>query len=263
MVTKKIIAFLKKIITPFEELDPTTTAVMVALQVAIALVWWENVPSDSFFPSLSQVLRGWADLWRAGLFYHITASFKLCFLSTFIATLVSMLVAYSSTIPFFRPIANFITNLRFLPITGFTLFFMTATHGGRTLQVTLLVFFMSLYFITSLMSVIKAIPQEEIDRRKAQKMNRWEILWKVVIKDRLDYLVEIVRQNLSITWMMIVSVEVMNKAEGGLGTLLKDSEKFMTFGKIFALQLTILLIGIGLDFLLKSLFNLFPANRKH
>ena len=136
------------------------------------------------------------------------------------------------------------------------------TGGGRVLQITILVIFMSFYFITALINIIDEIQPEDYDRRKAQGMGRWKILWKVVIYDRLDYLLEIIRQNLSITFMMIVSVESMSKENGGLGAMLLDSARGLNFPNVFALQLTILAFGILLDTILKYFFNQFPSNLK-
>jgi NitT/TauT family transport system permease protein len=73
------------------------------------------------------------------------------------------------------------------------------------------------------------------------------VLWEVVIKGRLDYVLDVLRQNLAITWMMIVTVESILVAAGGLGVLIKNSDKFMNHGRIFALQLVILLVGLMLD----------------
>jgi NitT/TauT family transport system permease protein len=58
---------------------------------------------------------------------------------------------------------------------------------------------------------------------------------------------DVLRQNLSITWMMLVTVESILVAAGGLGVLIKNSDKFMNHGRIVALQLVILLVGLLLD----------------
>ena len=227
------------------------------------LLTWTLVPGNSFFPNLKQVLSAWFDLWNNGLFFHIVATLKLCSIATVIGIVFSCIISYMSTIPFFTPISLFFTKLRFNPIQGFTLFLAIMTSGGRNLQITLLVIFMSFYFINSLISIIKSIPEEDLIRCKTQKMNNWKVLWNVVILDRLDYLVEVIRQNLSMMFMMIVSVEAMDKTQGGLGALIIDTNRALNFPKIFALQLTILIIGISLDYALKKIFNSFPANQKN
>ncbi len=232
-------------------------------QVSILLlVWAFAVPEQSFWPQLTDVLEAWVDLWESGLFFHAYTSLQLCFIAVSIGIVISSFIAYSSTIPFFKPIVKFLSQLRNNPIQGFTLFLTTATGGGRNLQISMLVIFMSFYFITALSSVIDEIPEEDIFRRKAMKMNRWQILWEVAIKDRLDVLLEVIRQNISIMLMMLVSVEAMYKSFGGLGALINDSSRALNFPKIFALQITIFILGLLLDTFLRILLKQFPAQSK-
>jgi NitT/TauT family transport system permease protein len=146
-----------------------------------------------------------------------------------------------------RPIARGLSKLRYLPLTGITFYLAVLVHDARTMQVGVLFIFMSLYFITSLLAVLKDIPAEEIDHARSLKCSRWEVLWEVVIKGRLDYVMDVLRQNLAITWMMLVTVESILVAAGGLGVLIKNSDKFMNHGRIVALQLVILLVGLLLD----------------
>lgn len=98
------------------------------------------------------------------------------------------------------------------------------------------------------MSMIKDIPEEEFNHAKTQGCNRWEILWEVVIKGRFDYVFELIRQNLAIVWMMLVTVESILVAAGGLGFLIKNNNKLGDNGKVIALQIIIVLLGITLDF---------------
>jgi ABC-type nitrate/sulfonate/bicarbonate transport system permease component len=253
----------KKLFTPFGQVDKKVLSAVGIFQfLLLLLAWLFLVPEKTLFPKLPEVLEGWKTLWNNGFFYEIVASLKLCLIATFISVIFSSVIAYATTIPFFKPIGSFFTKLRYNPIQGFTLFLTTLSGGGRTLQIVLLVIFMSFYFIDSLIVMINAIPEEDIIRRKSMKMSNWQVLWKVVILDRLDYLFEIVRQNLSITFMMLVSVEAMNKAAGGMGAVLNDTNRALNFPKIFAIQITILLVGIGIDMLLRAIINLFPVNRK-
>jgi ABC-type nitrate/sulfonate/bicarbonate transport system permease component len=254
---------LKKIFSPFEIVDRKTLVTLGLFQLGLlVLLWIFCVPEHSFFPKLSDVLTAWKELWDNGLFFHALSSLKLCGIAIIIGIFISSILAYLSTIPFFKPIVYFLSLLRNNPIQGFTLFLTTATGGGRSLQVTMMVIFMSFYFITSLSSIIAEIPEEDIFRRKAMKMNRWQILWEVAVKDRLDYLLEVIRQNISIMLMMLVSVEAMYKSFGGLGALIIDSNRGLNFPKIFAVQLTIFALGILFDTFLKFVISKFPVNSK-
>jgi NitT/TauT family transport system permease protein len=257
---------LKKLFTPFEPIDARTLKTVGILQfTTIILVWLYGMPEKTMFPRLGEIISAWVELWNHGLCVHIIASLKLLTLATTIAIIIVSALAYLSTVPFFKPITRGLISLRYNPIVGFTLFFTIVTGGGRNLQIALLVIFMGLYFLTSLLSVVNKIQNEEqgqIDRRKAQGMNRWQILYHVVIKDNLDQLIDVIRQNISITLMMIVAVEAMDKSFGGLGAMLVDTTRGLNFPKVFAIQITILVIGILLDYALNFIFHLFPANKK-
>jgi NitT/TauT family transport system permease protein len=98
--------------------------------------------------------------------------------------------------------------------------------------------------------MISDIPEEEFDHAKTLGCNRWEILWEVVIKGRLDYVIELVRQNFAIAWVMIVTVESILIATGGLGVLIKNGDKLGSNGRVLAVQLLIVLLGIAIDFIL-------------
>jgi NitT/TauT family transport system permease protein len=127
---------------------------------------------------------------------------------------------------------------------------------ARAIQVWVLVIFMSTFLITSLIQMIKDIPQEEFDHAKTLGCNRWEMLWEVVIKGRLDYVIELVRQNLAIVWVMLVTVESILIAAGGLGVLIKNGDRLGSNGRVIAVQAIIILVGVALDFLLTKLRKL-------
>jgi NitT/TauT family transport system permease protein len=100
------------------------------------------------------------------------------------------------------------------------------------------------------MQMIKDIPQEEFDHARTLGCNRWEILWEVVIKGRIDYVFELVRQNLAIVWMMLVSIESILIAAGGLGVLIKNGDRTGDNGRVIAVQIIIIVVGIALDLLI-------------
>jgi len=106
------------------------------------------------------------------------------------------------------------------------------------------------------MQMIKDIPEEEFDHARTLGCNRWEILWEVVIKGRFDYVFELVRQNLAIVWMMLVSIESILIAAGGLGVLIKNGDKIGDNGKVVAVQIVIIIVGLSLDFILTKLRKL-------
>jgi len=252
---------IKNWIKPFESLPRRDSLIIGASWFFIICLYWFLVTSGTkkLFPSPVQVWEGFVSLYNEGLVVHIGSSLLLCLQATIFSIVFSLLIAYSYPVPALRPIATAMSKLRYLPLTGITFYLTMLVTDARTMQVWVLVIFMSLYFITSLLGVLKDISQEEIDHARSLKCNRWEILWEVIIKGRFDYVIDVLRQNLAITWMMLVTVESILVAAGGLGVLIKNSDKFMNHGRILALQIVILLVGLGIDFTLntfrKSLFR--------
>lgn len=240
---------------PFEKINPQQRLIIGVSWVALITGYWfiSSAGSTHLFPTPGQVWDGFRSLYKEGLIVHVASSLALCLQATFFSVIVSLLLVYLSPLPALRPLAVSMSRLRYLPLTGITFYLAILVSNARTMQVGVLFIFMSLYFITSLLAVLKDIPEEEIDHARSLKCSRWEVLLEVVIKGRFDYVIDVLRQNLAITWMMLVTVESILVAAGGLGVLIKNSDKFMNHGRIVALQLVILLVGLLLDWLLRTL----------
>jgi NitT/TauT family transport system permease protein len=250
---------MKKIFKPFENLKgSTTTSIMVSWLVILFTFWGVNsfIGTTHMFPTPLQVLNGLKDLWAEGLVVHVLSSIILCGQAVLISIFISLVFAYSSAIPFFKPIGTFISKLRYLPLTGIAFYLAILVTDARNLQVWVLVVFMTTFLTTSLMQMIKDIPEEEFDHARTLGCNRWECLWEVVIKGRIDYVFELVRQNLAIVWMMLVTVESILVAAGGLGFLIKNNDKLGDAGKVIALQIIIVVVGLLLDFIITNLRKL-------
>jgi ABC-type nitrate/sulfonate/bicarbonate transport system permease component len=252
---------MKETITPFSRISSQKQLIILAAWIVVIFAIWVlgTMGQKHLFPSPAQVWIGFKDLFNEGLVVHIFSSLKLCFLSIFIAIILSMIFAYTWPIPLLKPVSEFITKLRFLPFTGLSFYITMIVHDARNMQIWIMVIFLTTFLTTSLISIISAIPQEEFDHAKTLKCSRFEIPLEVIILGRIDYVIDVIRQNLAITWMMLVTIESIVVAAGGLGFLIKNSDKFMNHGRIIALQIIILLIGLGLDwfinYLRKALFR--------
>jgi NitT/TauT family transport system permease protein len=62
-----------------------------------------------------------------------------------------------------------------------------------------------------------------------------------------DKALEVMRQNAAMGWMMLTMVESFVRSEGGVGVLLLNNEKYMKLSEVFAIQLTILVVGLLQD----------------
>jgi NitT/TauT family transport system permease protein len=121
------------------------------------------------------------------------------------------------------------------------------------LKVIILMFGIIPFFVTSMLSNIKAINPQYYDLCRTLKFNEWETLWEVVIVGKIDQALEVIRQNFAMAWLMITMVEGLDMSGGGIGTQLIKSNRVMHLSEIFAVQLVILGLGIGFDYLLTYL----------
>ena len=241
-----------RFLKPFEVVSKNSKLTIVFGWLGLLFGTWFlcGMGETHLFPTPKQVWVGFTGLYNEGLVIHVFSSLWLCARAVMIAIAISLSFVYLSPLPLVKPVSNMISKFRYLPLTGIAFYITILINDARTIQIWILVIFMSTFLITSLLSMLKDIPEEEFDHARALGCNRWEILWEVIIKGRLDYVVETIRQNLAIVWMMLVTVESIMVAAGGLGFLIKNSNKFMNHGRIIALQLVILLVGLGMDFFL-------------
>jgi ABC-type nitrate/sulfonate/bicarbonate transport system permease component len=74
--------------------------------------------------------------------------------------------------------------------------------------------------------------------------------------------IEVIRQNFAIAWIMITAVEGISMSEGGLGTMLIKSNRFINIDNAFAILLIIFMFGILFDYLLGLIRGwLFPHTK--
>ena len=247
-----------KVLRPFEVLTGRAKTLIMLASIGILLGIWGlcSMGSTHLFPSIPQVLAGFSDLYQGGLVVHIFSSLGLFLKATFISIIISLVFCYMSPISLLKPIATVVSKLRYLPLTGIAFYISILINDARTVQVWILVVFMTTFLTTSLLQMLKDIAVEEFDHARTLGCSRWEILWEVVIKGRFDYVIEMVRQNLAMVWVMLVTVESILAAAGGLGFLIKNNDRLGDNGKVIALQIVIIIIGISIDWFLTKIRQL-------
>lgn len=247
-----------RIFKPLEEIKSNEKSAIQFGWLIVLLSFWIvcSFGTTHMFPTINQVLKGFEQLWNDGLMVHLGSSLSLCLQAMLYSVIISLVFAYVTTIPVFKSLGIFISKLRYLPLAGITFYITILFNDARTIQVGVLVLFMTTFLITSLVQMVKDISEEEFDHARTLGCNRWEILWEVVIKGRFDYVFELVRQNLAIVWMFLVTVESILIATGGLGTLIKNGDRLGNNGVVIAVQIVILIVGISLDFILTKIRKL-------
>src|SRR5438034_9940955 len=109
---------------------------------------------------------------------------------------------------------------------------------------------MTVFFTTSMGSVVADIPKERFDHARTLRMSEWEVVWEVVILGTANEAIEILRQNAAIGWMMLTMVEGISRSEGGIGALLLNQSKHFRLDEVFAIQFVVLLVGVSQDYVI-------------
>ena len=120
---------------------------------------------------------------------------------------------------------------------------------GHNIKLSLLLFGIIPYFVTSFLAYVNDISRKEYELCYSLKFNSWRTLYEVVIRGKLHFVLEVIKQNFAIAWMMITSVEGICMAEGGLGSMMIKSNKYLKIDDVFAILTIILLVGIIFDYL--------------
>jgi NitT/TauT family transport system permease protein len=221
---------------------------LIAVEAAIALVFWLMSPFK-VLPRPDEVLSALQRLWLTqGLGQDLAISFGLNLQALAWATLISLVLSYLTVLPVFRPFVTAISKGRFLSLAGFSLVFTLIWGGGRPVKVALLVFTVTVFFVTSMAAVIAAIPKSEFDHARTLRMSEWRVVWEVVILGTAEKAFEVLRQNAAIGWMMLTMVEGIVRGEGGIGVTLLNNQKHFRIEDVFAIQLLILLVGLIQDY---------------
>jgi len=216
-------------------------------EAALFLLLWILSPYK-VLPQPMEVLSALSDLWaHQGLGQELATSFVLNLEALALSTVFSLGLAYLTVIPVFRPFVGALSKGRFLSFAGFTLIFTLMFGGGHPLKLSLLTFAITVFFVTSMASVIAAIPRSEFEHARTLRMSEGRIVWEVVILGTADKAFEVLRQNAAMGWMMLAAVEIIARSEGGIGTTLENERKMAAYAGIYAIQLVFLLVGMGQD----------------
>lgn len=253
---------MKKIFEPFARISRKNILIMVAVQAILTLVIWQ-ITSDGLIPKPGKVASAFATLITSrALFDNVLVSLLLTLKAMFFSILITLFITYLSVIPFFNSIAQWVVKCRYLTLTGLIFIFTLLTKDGSELKLSLLVFGIVPFFVTSFLSVIVHINKQEYELCQTLGYNRWQTLYEVIIIGKADQVLEILRQNFAIAWLMITLVEGLSMSEGGIGTMLIKYNKYNDLTNVLALQLVIFVLGLFFDYLLGTLRQwLFPYTK--
>jgi len=235
--------------TPNKAVSKSTIKLIVGVQVTVLLLLWLFSPF-ALLPTVSEVWKAFVEQWFQGLPGELITSFYANLQAIAISCVISLGLAYLTVLEGFRPIVTMLSKLRFLSMMGLSFFFTVATSTAHQLKLSLLVFSISVFFVTGMADVIEDIPKEQYDLARTLRMGPWRTVWEVVVLGQIDKGFDVLRQNAAIGWMMLTMIESMVRSEGGIGAMLSTANKHFYLSAVFAIQITILLLGLFQDYMI-------------
>jgi NitT/TauT family transport system permease protein len=232
-----------------------TVTLIVAAELLLTLFVWITGPSK-LVPRPREVLQVFPDLWREGLGVAIWTSLTTNLEALVWATGISLVISYATVLGVARPISTAVAKARFLGLVGMTFLFTLVFGGGHHLKVALIAFGVSVFFLDAMSEVVGGITRDEYDYARTLRMNEWQVVYEVVILGRAATAFDILRQTAAMGWVMLTMVEGLVRSEGGLGALLLNQNKHFNLAAVFAIQITILAIGLLQDWAIGVFKNL-------
>ncbi len=237
----------KLVWTPNEK---TTSQDRSAILLGWAILWialW-SVWRPAVLPSPLDVLQAFPALWlQDGLGQEMLTSFLVNLQALAISTAIALPLSYLSVVPIFRPAAVAVTKLRFLSPSVFFLILLFFTANGHQLKVSMLVVGISCYLVTSMTTIVQEIPGDKFDDARTLRMSEWLVTWYVVVRGTAAQAVSAVRDCAAMSWAMLMMVEGIVRAEGGVGVMIITQQKFFEFSFVYAIALAILVVGLVQD----------------
>ncbi len=245
--------FLSRFFEPNRATSRAELRILGVLWLGASFAYWA-CHAASVLPTPREVAHALRVLaLEQGLFAHLSSSLYTSLLALLWASALSALLCYAAVLPALRPLAPLVGNLRFWGFAGVSVAFTLWFHGGRELKVALLSFGMTGFFVTGLHDELRSIPNERYDYARALGMPEWRVVWEVVVLGTLDKLLDLMRQNAAMGWMLLTMVEALVRSEGGIGVLLANQSKHLDLASIAALQGVIFGVGLLQDLALTGL----------
>lgn len=243
------------ILIPFEKSNKSGIAL-----VMLILILFECLSKGTIIPQISTILGKLIVLLSNSEFYNdIVSSLVLTIKGILYSSIIATIISYLYTIPIFKYSVIFISKIRYLTLSGLIIVFTLIFPKGADFKIAIIIVSITPFFVTSLISMIDDINTELYDLCAVLKMSKWRTLYEVIIIGKLDYIIEVTRQNFAIAWLTISTAEGLNLSGGGLGTVILKSNRSFGIANTLAVLLVILIIGIGFDYLLSKLrIWLFP-----
>jgi len=245
----------RTLFTPNESV-PTKIYYCILLAYLLSSVFmWAFYPSP-IFPTPLGVIEALPGLWNQGLGYELWVSITLNMQAVAIMSVVSLLIGYADTITALRPLPTWVSAFRSNGFVGLPLLLTFLISSQHWIKVMLLVIGMSVFTVPSIVAMIHGMHRNVFDHARVLRMNEWRVLWEVVVLGKFHEVLDILRTNMAIGWMMLPMVEGLFKTEGGIGAMILAQNKFFRLEEVYCIIFVVIAAGLLQDAAIKGVRRL-------
>lgn len=241
-----------RMFSPNKSLKKQSLLLMVTFQILILFYFW--LTSGPLMPKPIGIFKSFIFLIQEeGLIYELGISTGLILKSLTISVFISLFIAYANVLPWFRPLGFIWSKLKFLTILGLSYIF---TVYAFNLKVSLMVFGMSAFMVPGAIFIVNGVTRNSLNHARTLGMTEWEVVYRKQMVGTIDQIFELSKHILAIGWVMLTMVEGLVRSGGGIGVLLLNNNKHFALDSVFAIQICIIFVGIGCDYLIDLLKRL-------
>lgn len=150
---------------------------------------------------------------------------------------------------FFNPI---VSAWRYLPAPSFIPLLLMWFGAGEGQKLALLFIGVIWFLLTLIMDHAKSVPKDFIETAVTLGGNRRQVLFTVVVPSVLPDVLTAMRQMLAVSWTYLVIAEII-AADSGIGAMMMRGKRFVHIDEIMAGIVTIGILGLILDLILRWL----------
>jgi NitT/TauT family transport system permease protein len=238
---------------------------IVVLWLMAVLLFWMANPIKAL-PSIGEMLAAFSRLYHASggtsLLYNVYVTLRLQMFGLLYAVLISLTFSYLSVLPFFRPLNRIVQILRYIPVVGFTIIFYSLFSIGFSMKVAMLTVGLTFFLTTAMTAIVESVPKIKYELAKSLGYSDWQIFWEVIFKPTMPLMIEMIRQNAAMGWLMIVAIETFNRTEGGIGAMLQIYSASSQMAEVYTYLTIIAIIALIEDGVcLLAKWGFFPYTR--
>jgi NitT/TauT family transport system permease protein len=212
-----------------------------------------ELADPTLFPSPAKVFDAWITLFAEKEFAaDVLQSLRRIFTSFAIAVAIALPIGV--LMGAFTPFEGFLNALvspfRYLPAPSFVPLLLMWLGTGDSQKIALLVIGVVFFLITLFMDNTKSVSVELVECSRTLGAGKMTVLRRVLLPAAMPLHVDTARQMLAVSWTYLVIAEIV-AATDGIGAMMMRAKRFVQVDSIMAGILTIGILGLLSDLLIR------------